>query len=449
MTATAELNSPATETPLESAWDPPRLVRLASWSIAGVGLAAVVWYLWVVTTVGIPVVVAYRGAGVIVATTALVLTYTAVALILTVRRPEHRVGWAFAGASVLLATHAAAAAYLFYARHRGLPPVAPGAELAAWLSTVASVPAFANFVILIMLIFPTGHLRSRRWSLVGLAGLIGVVGLSLYFTWRPGRMIFYPGIINPFGIGELAPSELLNVLYIASVVVLCGAAAGAAYCMYDRYHDANPVERQQLKWVAYAAAIATLAAGLFFTKINFTLPQNSTEELTLVATLVAVCLLPIAAAVACLKYRLYDIDLIINRTVAWVILTAILGGLYAALLTLFQRIFVAVTGDRSDAAIIVTTLVLAGLFSPLKKTLEGAVDRRFKTVTTPQSASGGSASLVVTPEIEALVARVSESVSERVTERVARRVVAEELARLREPANPLQTEPDGALPDRA
>jgi hypothetical protein len=104
----------------------------------------------------------------------------------------------------------------------------------------------------------------------------------------------------------------------------------------------------------------------------------ATGHFLLATALIAGCLLPLAAAVAILHHRLYDIDVILNRALVYIPLTAILAGLYAAGVALFQRLFVAVTGDRSDGAVVITTLVLAGLFTPVKNGLQNFVDRRFK-----------------------------------------------------------------------
>jgi hypothetical protein len=112
-------------------------------------------------------------------------------------------------------------------------------------------------------------------------------------------------------------------------------------------------------------------------------------ELLLQVAVGAGCFLPIAAAVAVLRHRLYDIDLIINRALVYIPLTGILGGLYTAGVALFQRLFVALTGDRSDAAIIVTTLVLASMFTPIRNWLQAMVDRRFK----PASAHAAAADI--------------------------------------------------------
>jgi hypothetical protein len=109
----------------------------------------------------------------------------------------------------------------------------------------------------------------------------------------------------------------------------------------------------------------------------------ATGHLLLATALAAGCLLPVAAAVAILHHRLYDIDLILNRALVYIPLTAMLAGAYAAGVALFQRLFMAVTGDKSDGAVVITTLVLAGLFTPVRNGIQNFVDRRFKPAGAP------------------------------------------------------------------
>jgi hypothetical protein len=154
-----------------------------------------------------------------------------------------------------------------------------------------------------------------------------------------------------------------------------------------RYRRSADVQRAQMRWIA--AAVAILAAGgLPFVIVRYGLQlEYRAGALLMAVALVAGCFLPVAAAIAILRHRLYDIDLILNRALVYIPLTGILGGLYTAGVVLFQRISVAFTGNTSDAAIIVSTLVMASLFTPVRNWLQGFVDRRFK----PASGTGGLA----------------------------------------------------------
>jgi hypothetical protein len=129
--------------------------------------------------------------------------------------------------------------------------------------------------------------------------------------------------------------------------------------------------------------------------------------LLLAAALAAGCFLPIAAAVAILRHRLYDIDLILNRALVYIPLTGILGGLYAAGVALFQRAFVAITGDKSDGAVVITTLVLAGMFTPIKNWLQSFVDKRFKPAAAAQTGPMEDVELTVDQRVGLLEERLA------------------------------------------
>jgi hypothetical protein len=169
-----------------------------------------------------------------------------------------------------------------------------------------------------------------------------------------------------------------------------------------RFRRAGPDERHQLKWFAFAAILlaVTLLANAFL------------GDAVAVPLAICVALVPAAIGIAVLRYRLYDIDFLINRTLVWVPLTALLGGLYASLVALLQRVFVNLTGDRSDAAIIITTLLLAGLFTPARRVLDTIVDTRFR-VSPP--ATGPTATLLT----------LDDAALERRVEEIARRVATE------------------------
>lgn len=138
-----------------------------------------------------------------------------------------------------------------------------------------------------------------------------------------------------------------------------------------RYRRGTPVERQQARWFVAAVALAALPFSLSFVR-----PFGG--PVTLLIASIGLMLVPISVGIAVTRYRLYEIDRLISRTLVYVPLTAIVAGLYAAVVALLQRVFQSVTGDRSDAAIVISTLILASVFTPLRKWLEGIVERRFK-----------------------------------------------------------------------
>jgi hypothetical protein len=278
----------------------------------------------------------------------------------------------------------------------------PGSRLFGALLVIgfaAIGPAFATILPGLAIAFPDGRLPSRRWRWpVGIAaGLIGI-GTSLQLV-RPGPIVSGLETRNPFGLDSL-PTMLRDAAVIAVLVSTLALTAFGVVAVIVRYRRGDAVERQQQRWFLAAVSVAAVPVALS------TVPGISGPQVDVIAA-GALTLVPIAVAIAVTRYRLYEIDHLINRTLVYVPLTALLAGLYAATVALLQRVFQSVTGDKSDAAIIISTLILASVFTPLRKWLEGIVERRFKPATRaiPADPSAGSASSG--PEWEARVAAVA------------------------------------------
>jgi hypothetical protein len=180
-----------------------------------------------------------------------------------------------------------------------------------------------------------------------------------------------PGVRNPLG----APPELADALDLIvtvgnTIVVTAVLLAGASLVI--RYRRADPVEAAQIRWIAVVGITATVLLGFSAFQLG------PITDLAFDLGLVALACLPIAIGIAITRYRLYDIDRLINRTLVYGSLTAILAGVFTAAVGGAQRIFIAMTGETSDGAIVATTLVVATLYAPLRKRLEAIVDRRFK-----------------------------------------------------------------------
>lgn len=240
------------------------------------------------------------------------------------------------------------------------------------LGSVAVVPGYSTILPALAIAFPDGRLPSPRWRrpVVIAVGVVGVV--TVLELVRPGPIVVAPESTtrNPFGI-EALPAALTTVVDVALVIGLLGMTALGVAAVIARYRRGNPVERQQQRWFLAAVSLAALPLAL-----SLVLGPAGTQ-LPLLGT-VGLMLIPISVGIAVTRYHLYEIDHLINRTLVYVPLTALLAGLYAATVALLQRVFQSVTGDRSDAAIIISTLILASVFTPLRKWLEGIVERRFK-----------------------------------------------------------------------
>ncbi|HSS35301.1 MAG TPA: hypothetical protein VLR93_03420 [Patescibacteria group bacterium] len=301
---------------------------------------------------------------------AIVVLFPTVGYVVASRRPESYAGWAMLafglafGIVILLATYAGA----------GVPPASrrlPGAVLALWADNVAFVPVLAVFASLFLMYFPNGRLLDPRWR-VGLV-LLAVVSIAYAVAWAfmPGEIYEVRGIENPFG----APAAWFGPLRLLADIGNVGALVAvlvAVASVVQRYRSAARLERYQIRWIA----LLGVGLGVTFTIGIFQISPIS--DIAWAMGFVFIALFPVAIGFAITRYRLYDIDELINRTIVYGALTAILAGLFTASITLSQRTFSAVTGERSDAAIVVTTLVVVAAYTPVRKWLEGIVDRRFK-----------------------------------------------------------------------
>jgi hypothetical protein len=275
-------------------------------------------------------------------------------------------------------------------------------QLVLLMGPVAIGPGCAAILPLLAIAFPDGRLPSARWRIpvvvimtaVGLAALVQLV--------RPDTFLSAPfNPINPLAIDALPVwvGQLAEIVVPIGVIVLTVMGMVAVVV---RYRRGTAVERQQARWFVAAVALAALPLGLSFVPI-FGGP------LTLLVASVGLILVPVAVGIAVTRYRLYEIDRLISRTLVYVPLTAIVAGLYAGVVALLQRVFQSVTGDRSDAAIVISTLILASVFTPLRKWLEGIVDRRFKA-TTPTIPVPGPDLAAAGAEWEARVAAIAQRV---------------------------------------
>ncbi len=232
------------------------------------------------------------------------------------------------------------------------------------------------------------------WRLpVGLVASIGQVCFALFFFLFPdGRFLPRWGVVPVvLWIGGQVPAAFFPTSFFnpaswpqpLSIVVWIGYLACFVYAQTHRYrHVSDMVERQQTKWVVFGVTAAVggffLGVLLAFLLANLGLSGVLLRQAILTAVYLAMLLMPLSFAFAILHSRLWDIDLIINRTLVYVPLTAILAGLFAALITFSQKLAVAITGQEADAATVLTTLMVVAAFTPVKDRLQAVVDKRFK-----------------------------------------------------------------------
>jgi hypothetical protein len=291
----------------------------------------------------------------------LALSFGTVGAFIAARRPENRFGWLLLAVSVVAAVQGLIDQYPVLARAAD-PPLA-GGVLASWIAAWIWVIPSVAFMVFIPLLFPNGRLLSRRWGVV----------VALAFAVMAVQAGLVIAASQPFG--PVPPSadptpyfDRIGPAMAVGYVFQFATTALAVTSGFVRYRRASRDERQQLKWVAFAGFFVPFAMAAGFSGIFI-------GQLTLIASALFAAA---ALAIAILRYRLYEIDVIINRTLVYGALTAILAGIYTASITLSQRVFTAITGESSDAAIVFTTLIVVTLFTPIKTRLQAIFDARLK-----------------------------------------------------------------------
>jgi len=371
-------------------WTRLLAISLLVLTVASVALNA---FLWSGQRFQPPPVSFIRGQSILVVEMFMAVSYAAMGALLSARLARNPLGWLFLaiglGTSLQMTT-----TLVVQQGHEAFRPLEPAALWAAWLSSTVHLPVTVTLFVLVFLLFPDGRPLSRRWGWAGWLSAIGTVLVVFAAGLEPSGLIWFPSLPNPLG-APAAAQRFLPFVAVAGLLLMVAGTLLATASMVVRYRRAGEVQQAQLRWIA-AAVLLLAGGGLPFVISRYAFDTDyAAGELLLFVALSAGCFLPIAAAVAVLRHRLYDIDLIINRALVYIPLTGILGGLYAAGVALFQRVFVTVTGDRSDAAVVITTLVLAGLFTPIKNWLQAIVDHHFKPhvrpATAATSAGGGGA----------------------------------------------------------
>jgi hypothetical protein len=295
------------------------------------------------------------------------MSFPLVGAVIATHRPGNPLGWIFLviGFSTGLVVFGYEyASYVF----RTAPGWAPGGELAVWVSHWAWAPGLGLLLTFVPLLFPDGRLPSRRWRPVAWLSAIPIVVIPVLtavalWSWR-GPALLDPNSVSQ-GMGDLG---VLNfALYI--LMLGCGLACLAALVL--RFRRVRGIERQQLKWLLFASALT-------ITILLVVQPNTSNEwKLGMLLALPLFPSVPVAAGVAILRYRLYEIDRIINRTLVYGLLTALLAGVYAGAVLVLGQLFGGVTGDPPSWAVAGATLAVAALFQPVRHRIQVVVDRRF------------------------------------------------------------------------
>jgi hypothetical protein len=339
----------------------PRTTTVLAWSLWLVAFGCCAGGLVVTLAVIRPLTVAVLAEG---AVRALVfpLGFATIGLVLTLRRPANPIGWLFAAAGLAWSLPIPAEPWLdrLVGEQRPLPLLA---KVAAVYGEFNWAPATVLGVTLPALLVPDGGLRSRRWRVVA-AGAVAAAALVLVGDAVAPTRLEDHLIANPFGLAGPAGTVASTVAGVGYLLWMASMVASMA-CVVLRFRSSRGVERQQLRWVAAGAAAAV--AGLLGGAVT---PQRTAISSCLYAMVLCI---PTGVAVAVLRYRLWDLDRLVSRTVTYTLVTGLLVLPYLALLPAVSRL----AGDAGGLAVAATTLAAVALFAPLRRRVQHLVDRRF------------------------------------------------------------------------
>jgi hypothetical protein len=336
----------------------------ALWALVMLGLAVVPWMDQLLRQAGRADLAAFVPSNVVGPVVA-VLSAATVGAVLASRRPRHPVGWLLLGFALSLTASGVISSYMTY----GLlarPGALPAAHAVARYYPATGAAALA-LLSLVLLLTPTGSPPSSRWRRWAFVTAATPVVLVLVVPVAPGRLD--PQLLlasSPFS--DRALGGVLLLVTRVALVITALAVAVAAGSLLVRFRRAQGVERQQLRWVALAAALMVLAVPIVLAPVALEIPI-----LVDWAPAVWVMVLPVAVGAAVLRYRLYDLDRIISRTLAYGLLTLLLGGGYALVVLGLGQLL----GRESPLVVAGATLAVAALFQPARRRVQRLVDRRF------------------------------------------------------------------------
>jgi hypothetical protein len=332
------------------------------------------------------------GPGLAVLTGVLSLTFPTVGALIISRLPTNPVGWIFCGMGLLYDMRRFSMSYADYALTANF--ALPGGEYVAWFSTWVGFAGPILAGVILMLLFPNGQLPSRRWRIVAWTAVLGAALRVLADAFTPGPLSTHVYVNNPFGLaavigGRFTTYELFPMSAVLGTTLLLLSSTAALVALIMRLYRAQGDERQRLKWFLFAAVPATVCldlilfnslVGTYTSNFQFNtvwiLPWDVFNYILYVAVF-ALLVVPVCTYIAILRYRLYDIDVVINRTLVYGSLTATLVALYFGGIVVLQRVFILLTGQQSTLAIVASTLLIAALFNPLRRRIQAFIDRRF------------------------------------------------------------------------
>ncbi len=290
-----------------------------------------------------------------------VAAFATVGAVLAWKRPGNPIGWLLSGTGLAYAVGVSGALLDHFPRTL---------VVTDWLGWIWLFGI--GLCVFVVLLFPTGTLPSRRWRPVAWAAGAGLAGWVLGNAFAPAIFTVSPAVPNPVGLSGW-PGDVVKLIALGGAALIAATGLAAVLSLVLRYRRARPAERAQLKWLVYAGVLVFVVVAAEIQVERAMGASNASNDLQNAMTSGAIGLLPVAIGLAVLRYRLYDIDRLISRTVAYAIITGVLAGIYAGLVLLATQV------HRSNAPITVAaaTLAVAALFNPVRRQVQRRVDRRF------------------------------------------------------------------------
>jgi hypothetical protein len=300
------------------------------------------------------------------------VSFSIIGAIIASRLPANPLGWLFCAAACVAAVDHFSAEYALYAL-LAQPTSLPAGEALAWLASWAWI-LYAGCIALSLLLFPNGRPPSSRWRWLAWLSVFLTIAGAVWVAFSPGVIGNLGSIRNPLGIEGL-PSGFKPVQTIMLALLFVAALS----TLVVRLRRARGIERQQIKWPAFTVVVVAGSSFLSDTAISEAIGLRWLEWAGYVIFIPALIGFPISIGIAIVRYRLYDIDILINRTLVYGALSATLALIYFGGVATTQAIFRALTGqqEQPQLAIVISTLLIAALFNPLRRRIQRFIDRRF------------------------------------------------------------------------